>query len=88
MATITCLDCGGDYPALMALSLLIPRSQWLLIHPDDNGVLCANCILSRAARLPNVINVTGLITFAEDYREEPTIYHTISALAGESEETS
>lgn len=75
---MTCLDCGTDYDAAMALSLLIPRSQWLLIHPEDGGVLCANCMLRRAAKLPGVINVTGRITFAHEYEAgKPTPYDKV-----------
>ena len=58
-----CLDCKTEVPSI---DLAIPRQQWLLIHPDDGGVLCPNCILKRAAKLPNVINLTARITFAND----------------------
>lgn len=63
---ITCLDCKIDYD-LVPMSLNIPREQWLLIHPDDGGVLCANCMIIRASKLPHVINITGNITFGSDY---------------------
>jgi len=61
---VTCLDCGGDYDKLMACDFVLPREQWLTINPDDGGVLCANCILHRAAKLPGTINITGAITNA------------------------
>ena len=79
MSEIRCLDCGCDYAATMALSLLIPREQWLLIHPEDGGVLCANCILRRAEKLPGAINITGRITFGYEYEGSgPTPYDLAS----------
>lgn len=41
-----CRDCGKPYE-LFPLDLLLPRSQWLDIHPEDGGVLCANCMIER-----------------------------------------
>lgn len=70
---IRCLDCDlpeGD--GGFQLDMVLTREQWLLIHPDDGGVLCANCIVKRAAELPGVINVSARITFAEDYKTDPT----------------
>jgi hypothetical protein len=64
---IPCLDCGCDYAAVMPCSLNLPREQWLLIHPDGGGVLCANCMIRRAEKLPHATNITGRITFAGDY---------------------
>lgn len=46
-----CLDCGLPYAAF-PLDVNLPRSQWLLIHPDEHGVLCARCIVARAAAVP------------------------------------
>jgi hypothetical protein len=65
--TLRCMDCGCDYDAAMALSLLIPKTQWLKINPQDDGLLCANCIIIRAAKLPGAVNITGIITFKEDH---------------------
>lgn len=65
-APLRCLDCSNPYAETMAMSLLLPRDQWLLVNPDDGGVLCANCIIRRASALPGAINVTGRITFAAD----------------------
>lgn len=48
MKDACCLDCGlpySDFP----LDLLLPRSQWLEIHPEDGGLLCAACIVRRIA---------------------------------------
>jgi len=64
---IRCLDCGCDYDAAMACDMVLSREQWLLIHPEDDGVLCAHCILRRADKLPGQINVMARITFADDF---------------------
>ena len=59
----TCLDCGlayDDFP----LDLLLPRSQWLEIHPTDGGVLCAACVVARAAKVPGATAVHAVIEIA------------------------
>jgi hypothetical protein len=38
-----------------------------MIHPDDGGVLCPNCMVERASKLPHVINITGRIMFAKNF---------------------
>lgn len=65
---VKCLDCGapsGDEP----LALIIPRKQWLLIHPNDGGYLCAHCMIVRASRLPGAHNFTAILTFGSDHDE-------------------
>lgn len=64
---VKCMGCGLPYAGPAWLDLVIPREQWLLIHPDDGGILCANCLIARASKLPHVINITGRITFGSDY---------------------
>lgn len=50
----TCLDCGLPYAAF-PLDVNLPRAQWLAIHPEgEDGLLCAACIVARAATLPGV----------------------------------
>ncbi len=49
--TVACLDCGLPYEQF-PLDTHLSRPQWLEIHPDDGGVLCANCIVKRAAAIP------------------------------------
>lgn len=47
-----CLDCGLPY-AEFPMDLHLPRAQWLAIHPDEHGVICAACIVKRVkARIP------------------------------------
>ena len=41
-----CLDCGKSYSAF-GMDTHLLRSQWLEIHPDENGLLCAQCIVNR-----------------------------------------
>ena len=66
-----CMDCGKEYRGDDWLDLTFSKADWLRIHPADGGVLCANCTIRRASKLPHVINVTGRITFADDYNEAP-----------------
>ena len=73
---MTCLDCGGDYDKLMACDFVLPREQWLKINPADGGVLCANCMVRRAAGLTGTINITGIITNADNSFE---IYKQLSS---------
>lgn len=51
VVVLRCLDCALPYSEF-PLDVNLPRSQWLLICPDDRGVLCAACIVKRAARVP------------------------------------
>lgn len=55
-----CLDCKKHYTSF-GLDLTLSRPQWLLIHPDETGLLCANCIVSRASKIPNAIAVRAVI---------------------------
>ena len=64
---VRCMDCGLDYEHDFPLDVVLTKEQWLLIHPQDGGVLCGNCIVKRAAKLPHVINLTATIKFASDF---------------------
>jgi hypothetical protein len=46
---IGCMDCKMPY-SKFPFDLLFPRAQWLLINPQDVGLLCANCMLKRARK--------------------------------------
>ena len=46
-----CLDCGLRYEDF-GLDVILPRPQWLTIHPNEHGLLCARCIVARAAKVP------------------------------------
>ena len=41
-----------------------PRGQWLKIHPVDSGVLCAACIVKRAAKVKGATVVHAVIEIA------------------------
>lgn len=58
-----CLDCGLDYAAF-GLDLLLPRAQWLLIHPSDGGLLCARCLVVRAANVSGATAIHAVIEIA------------------------
>jgi hypothetical protein len=60
---VRCLDCGKRY-AEFPLDVVLPRSQWLAIHPADGGVLCAACIVKRAAKVPGATVVHAVIEIA------------------------
>ena len=57
----TCLDCGlpyRDFP----LDMILPDDQWLMIHPEGlNGLLCANCIIRRASKLPGITVIKAIL---------------------------
>lgn len=58
-----CLDCGRDYNDF-GMDVLLPRWQWLLIHPDEGGLLCANCIVTRSAKVPGAVGLHATIGIA------------------------
>lgn len=47
---VTCADCGIPYASL-GLDLVLPDQQWRVLFPEGSGLLCANCICTRAATL-------------------------------------
>lgn len=61
--TAACLDCGLPYEDF-PLDLLLPRAQWLEIHPDDGGLLCAQCMVKRASKVPGATCVHAVIEIA------------------------
>lgn len=54
-----CLDCGGS----LSIDVLLPRAQWLAIHPNDHGVLCGGCIVQRASAVPGARVIHLVIEF-------------------------
>jgi hypothetical protein len=58
-----CLDCGLPYTDF-PLDVVLPRAQWLAIHPQEHGVLCAACIVKRAARVHNCTVVHAILEVA------------------------
>jgi hypothetical protein len=49
-----CDDCGKPYKKFK-LDTMLSDEQWLMVHPEKNGLLCASCMVKRAERLPGVI---------------------------------
>lgn len=58
-----CLDCGLPYEDF-PLDVVLPRAQWLRIHPDEHGLLCAKCIVARAAKVLGVVCVLAILEIA------------------------
>jgi hypothetical protein len=58
-----CLDCGLPY-VQFPLDVILPRPQWLEIHSEDNGLLCASCIVARAAKVPGVTCIHAILEIA------------------------
>lgn len=59
-----CMDCGmrrEDIPADVVMS----REQWLTIHPKEVGILCAGCIVRRAARIRGAVRCHLVVEIAE-----------------------
>ena len=59
---LVCLDCGKPYIEF-ALDSMLSDKQRLLIHDREGGLLCANCIVSRASKLPGAVVVRMQIEF-------------------------
>ena len=62
---VDCQDCGLP-DSEMPLDTVLTIKQWEMICPES-GMLCASCIVKRAALLPGVMNLTARITFSEDW---------------------
>lgn len=49
-----CDDCGLPYEEF-GIDTTLPNNQWSLIYTEGYGLLCANCIVKRAAKIPGII---------------------------------
>jgi hypothetical protein len=61
---ILCDDCGvnpGDG------EMILTKKQWLMVNPQDYGMLCTSCIVKRAHKLPGALSVYGHIVFTGDH---------------------
>lgn len=52
--TAKCFDCAKPY-AEFGLDTTLPNLQWKELTPDGAELLCANCIVRRASKMPNVL---------------------------------
>lgn len=69
-AVVGCFDCGLPYGTDDWLDLSLPHDQWAMIAPvNGSGVLCANCIVRRASKLPEIVNVFARFAFRSDHDE-------------------
>lgn len=59
MSKSECMDCGLDYSDFK-LDMVVPHSQWLVINPDKDGLLCAQCIINRLSKIPGVVCVHAI----------------------------
>lgn len=60
-----CMDCGKLYSSF-PLDTTLPDDQWRQIHPDEGGILCANCMVGRLAKLPGAIAVRAHLEVTKD----------------------
>ena len=51
-----CADCGKPYSDF-PLDTTLPHDQWERIMGSPNGLLCANCMVARASKLPGAVAV-------------------------------
>lgn len=49
-----CKDCGLNYKNF-GIDTTLTKEQWAMIHPEIDGILCANCIVKRASYLKGII---------------------------------
>ena len=62
-----CADCGKPYDDF-GLDMVLSDEQWLMIFPQKNGLLCANCIVNRASKLKGSIIVKASIQVGETWQ--------------------
>jgi hypothetical protein len=68
--TVGCADCGKphkDFP----MDTVLPDDQWQAIMGSEGGLLCANCTVTRGAKLPGTIIATMRFKFADEYPDNP-----------------
>ena len=51
---LCCMDCQRRYDAF-GLDVVLPKEQWKMIHPDEQGVLCTQCIVNRAEKMGAIV---------------------------------
>lgn len=66
---VRCLDCERPYSEF-GMDVHLPRSQWLAIHPDEGGVLCAQCIVNRVSQKMDGATVIHLIVEVSPRRKD------------------
>ena len=61
-----CLDCGKSYSDF-GMDVVLPRRQWLTIHPDNHGLLCAQCIVNRVSKIPEATVIHAVVEIRPIY---------------------
>ena len=64
------MDCGKPYDDFPMDSTL-PHNQWLMIHDNFGGLLCAGCMVKRASSLPDVVAMRMRIDFRAAMKAGP-----------------
>ena len=65
-----CVDCGKPYEDF-GLDMVLPDDQWLMVYPEKDGLLCASCIVKRAAKITDAISVRAVIYLGRDFGKRP-----------------
>lgn len=60
-----CLDCNLPYEEF-GLDMTLPMKQWVMIHPEKYGMLCANCTVKRAEKIDGAIAIRAEIEIVEE----------------------
>lgn len=61
-----CMDCGIPYGSPDWVDTTLSDDQWLRLVGSPDGILCANCIVKRASKLPEVVAMRAKIEFANE----------------------
>ena len=77
-----CHDCGTPYGGPDWVDTVLPDEQWKLIFPEQDGLLCANCIIKRASRLDGIICTEMRLIFV-DAHEPPESHDGEKGCAGD-----
>jgi hypothetical protein len=57
-----CMDCDKPYEEF-GMDIFVPHSQWVLINPDIDGLLCAQCIINRVSKIGGATVIHAIIEF-------------------------
>lgn len=62
------MDCNKAYEDF-GLDVVLPNEQWALINPQNDGLLCVQCMVNRADKLGNIIAIRMNLLTMQDYYE-------------------
>jgi hypothetical protein len=88
-----CEGCQRPYP--FGLDMTFPLEQWLAVSPSgQNGLLCPNCMVNRAAELPGAVIVRARVETVDGawheahesadavLEREPDLWHVVRWFLG------